>query len=69
MHHLLGSSFKESVGVHTCIIHDFECTFVFVIVGHKMKYSGGGGSHSVGMDVALNVVVEIIGGQCTGVTK
>jgi hypothetical protein len=51
-----------------CVINYLEGMFVLLIVSNKMEFSSRGGSHGVGMDVALDMVVKVICGEDTGMS-
>jgi hypothetical protein len=68
-HHLFESGFKEIIRVDACIINDFEGTLILFIISGEVQFSSSGGGHGVSVDVALDVVMEIIVGECTWVTS
>jgi hypothetical protein len=64
-HHLLDCGLEKFICTDLCIIDYLEGAFVLFVVGNKMEFSSRGGSHGVGMDVTLDMVVKVICGEDT----
>jgi hypothetical protein len=57
---LLDRSFKKSIGPDAGIIVNFQGAFVFVVFDDQMKFGDGCGSHSVRVDMALDMISQVI---------
>lgn len=53
-------SFKKSIGPDAGVVNNFQGVFVFVVFSDQMKFGDGCGGHSVGVDMALDMISQVV---------